>query len=801
MYKKKDVVKINFLELRKRIIEKEYTKLNNKQKEAVFNTDGPLLVLAGAGSGKTTVIIHKIAQLIMYGNAYFDEYIPPQITDTELDIMNWYLNDEIDELPYEISQFIPVKPVKPYNILAITFTNKAANELKSRLYNFLGEAANDIWASTFHSMCVRILRRDIDKLGYDKSFVIFDTSDQQTVIKECIKELSLNDKEFTPRYLASAISGAKSALVEPSEYTQAFGNGGYFEVVAKVYKLYQRKLKSYNALDFDDLLNLTVELFEENEDVLDYYQNRFKYILVDEYQDTNAVQYKLVSLLAAKNRNLCVVGDDDQSIYKFRGADISNILNFEKEFKDAKVIKLEENYRSTQNILSAANAVIKNNAGRKGKNLWTSNGDGNKIVFYEGDDNRAEADFISKKIKDLCENDNYSDFAILYRANAQSRSLEESLLHSAIPYRVFGGIRFYDRKEIKDLTSYLRLVQNNDDNVALKRIINEPARKIGAKTVSTIEELALEKGVSMFEVCRNISDYDVTSSIKNHVGGFAEIILKMIENKNSEDVNLYELVNSVIQLSGLKTALMAEKSVENTTRLENIDEFLNMVQAKMKDEPNITLEQVLEDISLISDVDNYDDAQNSVALMTIHSAKGLEFPTVFIAGMEEGTFPGLRSIGNEAEMEEERRLCYVGITRAKKNLFLTQAKARFMYGSTKYTMKSRFVDEIPSELIEIYRPPVKKIDRSKIPSTAASKFSKLASVGTNSSVSSAKNSETNEFVKQFSSGDRVQHRVFGDGTVESAQKMGEDVMLIINFDNGETKRLLAAYSKNCLTKI
>ncbi|MBQ2891223.1 MAG: UvrD-helicase domain-containing protein [Clostridia bacterium] len=789
---------MDFLKIRQEIIENRYKGLNAKQKEAVFTTEGPLLVLAGAGSGKTTVIINRIAHLIEYGRAYFDT-TTPRISEEEIEVLSWYAKGEVDEIPESMEEFLKVSPVSPYNILAITFTNKAAAELKTRLAKRLGEEANDIMASTFHSACVKILRRDADKIGYDRSFNIFDTADAQTVIKECMKELNIDSKNFSPKAFGAVISRAKDSLLTPEDFIKEVGKDFFGEVACKVYAFYQSKLKSYNAFDFDDLIGCTVKLFEENPKVLEYYQNRFKYILVDEYQDTNHAQYRLVSLLAGESKNLCVVGDDDQSIYKFRGADISNILGFEKEFTNAKIIKLEENYRSTGNVLSAANEVIKNNKGRRGKELWTKNEQGEKITLYRAEDERDEAKFITEEINKLTQNGgSFNDIVVLYRMNAQSRVIEDALLHNAIPYRVLGGLRFYDRKEIKDLTSYLRLIQNCGDNIALKRIINEPKRGIGDTTIEKIENIARDENKSMYEICLTCGEYDDLSKVKNKLSGFTDII-ESLKNTLHEEESLENFVEAVINKSGMISALELEKSVENQTRIENIKEFLSMVVEAVKNNPETTLETLLEDISLISDIDNYDESAETVTLMTLHSAKGLEFPNVFLVGLEEGIFPGMRSMESEEELEEERRLCYVGITRAKKRLFITHARCRTLFGSTRYETESRFIGEISDDLLD-----------KQYPKKAKATFGGFDTRGTTPKVSFDKGSsnlgQTRETTKKanfesFSEGDKVVHTAFGGGIVKSAKPMGADLFLIIDFEGVGEKKLLASYTGDKLKKV
>ncbi len=785
------MIEIEFISLRRKIIENDYKKLNDRQKEAVFTTDGPILILAGAGSGKTTVIINKIYHLIKYGSAYSSTNTPDGITEQDIELLGWYSDGELDELSPELAEYLCENPVKPYNILAITFTNKAAGELKARLTSSLGEMGNDVAAGTFHSMCVRFLRRDIDKIGYEKSFTIYDTADQQTVIKECIKELNVDDKNYPPKKVMSIISNAKDKLIGANEYSDGLQSDYYLKTVGDIYKLYQRKLKSNNALDFDDLICLTVRLFEENPDVLDYYQNRYKYILVDEYQDTNHAQYRLISLLARKHKNLCVVGDDDQSIYKFRGADIQNILGFEEEFPNCKVIKLEENYRSTQCILDAANSVIRNNDGRKGKELWTSNGQGDKINLFIGNNEHSEAQFIIDNIGRI--NESYNDYVILYRVNAQSRVIEDTLLRNAIPYKVLGGLRFYDRKEIKDISSYLRLIANSDDDVALRRVINEPKRGIGNTSIEKIAALAAENGISMFQVCERADEFsEFNSSSASKLKKFSDLI-KGFEKELEEGMGLELFVKTVMKGSGMTDALQKEKTVENQTRLENLDEFITMVQEAVRENNDITLAQLLEDISLVADIDNYDEAQESVTLMTLHSAKGLEFPNVFLVGMEESLFPSARSFGVQEELEEERRLCYVGITRAKKRLFLSAAKQRTLFGQTKYNKPSRFLDEIPAELID-------KTEDAPAYSHSAQLFTKAAPARSGGfGDSSLLKKEAKPVGERRSSvayraGDKVEHRKFGVGTIVSAQEMGKDCLVVVDFDGVGRKKMMAAYA-------
>lgn len=779
----------DFLKYRKQIIEKEYGKLNNKQKEAVFTTEGPLLVLAGAGSGKTTVIINKIAHLIKYGCAYNNENIPAGLTEQDVEIMGWYLDGEIDELPPHIEEYLSVNPVDSRQILAITFTNKAAGELKSRLSARLGDIADDISAGTFHSICVKILRRDIDKLGFEKNFTIYDTADQQTVIKSCLSELEYDDKKYAPKAVLSVISNAKDMLITPAVFEKHYQSDFYYSKIADIYRLYQQKLKSNNALDFDDLIVKTVQLFEEYPDVLNKYQEWFKYILVDEYQDTNHAQYMLVRHLASKYENLCVVGDDDQSIYKFRGADIRNILEFEKDFKSCVTIKLEENYRSTQNILDAANKVISNNAGRKGKNLWTSNGEGDKVQMFIAQNEHSEAQFIAEKIAE--NGGSFSETVILYRMNAMSRIVEDMLLRSAIPYRVLGGLRFYDRKEIKDITSYLRLIVNSDDDVAFIRVVNEPKRGIGASSLDKLSQIASSENTSLFEAARNVDKRDeITGKAKTGLLGFVSLI-EGLKKDLDDEMGLELFVREVMEITGMIASYKAEKTVENETRLENLDEFISMVQEAVNANGEISLSDLLEDISLISDIDNYDEAQDTVTLMTLHSAKGLEFNNVFLIGAEEGIFPSNRSFGDDGEIEEERRLCYVGITRAKKKLYITRAKSRTLFGRTSYNPPSRFLDEIPNDLVDLYmeKPKTESFSFADTTSSVSSTAQTSALFG------NTKMPKTEDKpAMDYSVGDKVNHRKFGVGTIISAQSMGKDMLLKIKFESGEEKNLLAAYA-------
>jgi len=711
--------------------------LNEKQKEAVLHTDGPLLILAGAGSGKTTVLVNRIEYLI-----------------------------------YE-------KQVPPYNILSITFTNKAANEMRERVMEAVGETAAAVNMGTFHSVCVRMLRRMIDKAGYDNNFVIYDSSDSLAVMKECLKEENVNDKNFPPRSVLHHISKAKDDMISCEKFDMIYSNDFRMGVISKLYTLYQKKLKNNNALDFDDIIYLTVKILSENPDILEKYQKRFKYIMVDEYQDTNNTQYKLISMLAGGYRNLCVVGDDDQSIYKFRGANIRNILDFEREFKDAVTIKLEQNYRSTKNILNSANSVIANNKGRKGKDLWTDNTDGSPITCHTVSSDYAEGEYIAKNISKLVKSGyKYSDCAILYRTNVQSRILEEMLMRSGIPYRILAGLRFYDRKEIKDIMAYLKVLYNPHDDVSLRRIINEPKRGIGDTTVEKARALAEASETSLFAVFSVVKDIPELSRAAAKIEIFMNIMRNIM--MSACDLTLSQLVMRVLEDTGYLTMLKKEDTPEAKNRLDNLNEFMTVVAEHEENVENADLGTFIESVSLISDIDSYDEEQDAVALMTIHSAKGLEFPNVFLAGMEEGIFPSARSIDSEEDMEEERRLCYVAITRAKNNLYIINANSRNMYGKTTYCVPSRFIDEIP---------PSYKLITSSL---AAKTQNILSDVGI-SAINTIK--PINNAELKYKKGDRVVHHTFGHGIVVNSVAFGNDERVSINFEGIGMKHLMAAFAK------
>ena len=760
--------------------------LNDKQYEAVINTEGPCLVIAGAGSGKTKVLTHKIAYLI------------------------------------------GEKQVKPWNILAITFTNKAANEMKERIGNLVGDVAADIWMGTFHSICVRILRRFIDRIGFDSSFIIFDTSDQRTLVKACIKSIGLDDKMFTDRSVLSEISNAKNEMLEPDQYTVRANGDFRKEKIALVYEMYQKRLKENNAIDFDDIINYTIKILMENPDILEYYSDKFHYVLVDEYQDTNKAQFTLVTMLASKNGNITVVGDNDQGIYSFRGADISNILNFERDFPGTKIIKLEQNYRCTGNILKAANAVIKNNEVTYKKELWTENEVGNLPAVYSAKNEYDEGTYIAQQIEHLRREEyyKYSDFAVLYRMNTQSRAIEEILRRESIPYKIIGGLKFYERKEIKDIISYLRLIQNPSDNLSLKRIINEPKRGIGKTSLDKVEELSINSGISMYEIIKHAEQYGLNRVFLNS-REFVNVIEELRAKK--DDIKISDLIKETLKKSGYTQALENENTIEAENRIENLDEFLTVAIEFEDESADNKLSDFLEGITLSSDIDNMEEAEETVTLMTLHSAKGLEFPVVFLVGMEEGIFPGYKSIGEPKELEEERRLCYVGITRAKEHLFLTCSKQRTIFGSTSCNQVSRFLREIPSDLLDGYDDALGEKQENNSNIFGDSKYSwtygskdngniktykidknepkvAAASSSTNSNGFmfrtaesflnnlTKKSSGANVDLSKYKSGVRIYHKKFGEGVISNVEPEGDDLKVDIQFDKVGHKRLMAKFA-------
>ena len=737
-------------------------------------------------------------------------------------------------LTHRIAYLIKEKGVSPWNIIAITFTNKAAKEMKERIENLLGEdMAKDMWVGTFHSMCVRILRREIDKLGYDRNFLIFDTSDSKSVVKECIKQLGIDDKIFSDKYFLAEISKAKNEFVNPESFAKKNAKNYKMDNVSKVYSLYQSKLKADNAVDFDDIINNTIEIFKKYPEVLENYQNKFHYVLVDEYQDTNKAQDILINLLAEKSQNVCVVGDDQQSIYKFRGADIGNILSFENRFKNTKVIKLEQNYRSTKSILKIANEIIKNNAGNVQKNLWTENDEGQKPQVYQANNEYEEANYVVSEIKKQKREEyfKYSDFAILYRTNAQSRVFEDILMREGIPYKVVGGQKFYERKEIKDIISYLRLVANTHDNVSLKRIINEPKRGIGKTSLDNVETIANQLSLSMFEVVENADKYLQTRAN----AGFSEFA-KMIRKVQQSTTSIEDLTKMILKESGYLAVLEAENTDEARSRIENLDEFLNVVIEFEQENAENTLQDFLENLALVTDLDSVEEGQENVLLMTLHTAKGLEFPVVFIVGMEDGLFPSNRSIGEESELEEERRLCYVGITRAMQFLYMTFAKQRTVFGSTSYTIPSRFLLEIPKDMYEgtikntsnsifgfedssedyfeessykssewtygkqkgylssEYGKANSMIDRKSYLENKSTISKPFSFNSAESFLMKEKSSSQEADISKYEVGQKVEHKKFGQGVIVNIEPEDDDLKVEIKFEKVGMKRLMAKYA-------
>lgn len=786
-------VRDEFIGARKHALEKYFEKLNDMQKKAVFTTEGPVLILAGAGSGKTSVLVNRIANMVNFGSAYSSTNVPPSANEDDVTFLEAY-NGEKDEVTVQrLKDIAAVDPIDPWKIMAITFTNKAAGELKERLETMLGAAADNITAATFHSVCVRILRREIERLGYGSDFTIYDSDDSLRLLKSCYEALDMSDKIFNPKAVIAAISHAKDNLLTPELYSEQTG-GDYYKVgVAKLYAAYQKKLVSANAVDFDDIICLTVRLFTECGDVLDHYSNRYRYIMVDEYQDTNYAQLRLVTLLSEKFGNICVVGDDDQSIYKFRGATIENILKFEEQFNGAAVIRLEQNYRSTQNILSAANAVIANNSSRNDKKLWTDIGSGDKITLFKAMDEHGEAAFVADTVTEQNKDGKeFRDFAVLYRTNAQSNALEREFTLKGIPYRVIGGLRFYDRKEIRDMIAYLSVINNSMDMLRFKRIINEPKRGIGDATVSMIEQISDDLAISPIEIMRDVENYPMLGKKVAPLKKAAAMFEHLAEFAENEPLD--QLVDEVLNVTGYD-AYMRSLGEEGTGKLENIAELKsniqNYINSKSEDEEP-TLSEFLEEISLFTDADRMDTTTDAVNLMTIHSAKGLEFDTVFIVGAEEGIFPSKRSMDTLEDLEEERRLAYVAITRAKRKLYISHAVRRMMYGSTTMNTTSRFIKEIPADYVERIDSTVNNHGEQDEDDNfiVASPTYDLKSQIVNQQLKKAQKTDAD-----FSVGDRVAHNVFGEGTIISVKKMSNDAMLEIAFDKVGTKKVMANFAK------
>ena len=804
-----------FLNARRQYIASQFNNLNDMQQEAVMTTEGPLLLLAGAGSGKTTVLINRIANLMKYGCGADSYEIPDYITEEDVVFLEHAIGVELTEMDaFRADRLCAVRPAAPWSIIAITFTNKAANELKERLSVLLGPEAQDIWAMTFHSACCRILRREIERMGYTRSFTIYDSSDSERLMKDIIKEMGLDEKSFPAKVVLGAISREKDNLTGPEQLLERAEEANDIRLthIAKAYQMYQTRLKDNNALDFDDIICVTVRLLQEHEEVRAYYQRKFRYVLVDEYQDTNHVQYLLTSLLAGGYENVCVVGDDDQSIYRFRGATIENILSFEDQYKDARVIRLEQNYRSTQSILNAANKVIENNLGRKGKKLWTANGSGEPITVYEAMDENGEGMYVASRIlADKAKNIPLNAHAILYRTNAQSRAIQLALSKNGIAYKVFGGFKFFDHTEVKDMIAYLQVINNRTDDLRLKRIINTPARGLGAKTIETAERLALAEGKPLYGVISDPYSYGPLEKPALKLMQFVTLIEGLAELLEG-GMSLPDFYDELLERSGYVTMLENKPTEENKTRLENIRELKSSINSYVENAQEPTLAGFLEEIALYTDLQTYDESDDAVVMMTMHSAKGLEFPHVFLVGFEDGLFPGMRAIGDREEMEEERRLCYVAITRAKETLTICHARQRMLYGRTSGTIKSRFLGEIPEEFV------VKKGGIKPKPETEnRPRYNTgYGGYGGRSHQPSPQQIARKEHIKRseasnltapaaatldLNKGDMVMHAAFGKGMVLSVMKMGGDALLEIAFDDIGTKKLMAKTASVHMKKI
>ena len=828
-----------FLAARRAAIAADFQKLNPRQLEGVLTTEGPLLLLAGAGSGKTTVLINRVANLLRYGRGSDSREIPVPVTEDETAFLEAYVREPAEEQRPLMQYLCAVEPAQPWEVLAITFTNKAANELKERLGRMLGEeVAQDVWASTFHSACVRILRRDIDRIGFDRSFTIYDSDDSKRVIKDALKELSLDEKSFPPREILSIISRAKDEMQSPEAFCQQWEkiNDWRRIRVGKVYALYNKKLRDANALDFDDIILHTVRLLQGCPDVRAYYRKKFRYILIDEYQDTNHLQYLLASLLVGEDHNICVVGDDDQSIYRFRGADIGNILSFEKEYKGARTIRLEQNYRSTQNILDAANAVIRHNEGRKGKTLWTENGSGEKVIIKTAFNESDEANYVVGQVMmDYRRGGSWKDNAVLYRMNAQSNALEYAFKRNGVPYKIYGGMKFFDRAEIKDMLAYLCVINNPADDLRLRRIVNVPSRKIGQTTVDKAQLIATEQETPLYEVFRNAADYPELKTSAGKLIAFTELIESM--RKRLDGCDLMEFYDLVCDKSGYTAALREKNDMESRGRLENVEELKSSIQGYLENaEGEPTLSGFLDEVALYTDLDSQSDSDNCVTMMTMHAAKGLEFPNVYVVGMEDGLFPGNRAMGDAEEMEEERRLCYVAMTRAKEHLTLTNARQRMLFGRTAPAMPSRFLQEVPEENMEWLSKPqprsvesdigwgdslgdgyagqyggykerygsfggydggqsrrVAPVAASRAPAVPTTKPLQAAAGGVRKAAPSGG-------LMQLAPGESVRHDAFGQGMVLSVRVMGNDALIEVAFDTVGTKKLMLRAAMGHLSK-
>ncbi|WP_419049765.1 ATP-dependent helicase [Hominenteromicrobium sp.] len=794
--------KSEILALRRAVLEKDFTRMNDRQKQAVFTVNGPLLILAGAGSGKTTVLINRIANILRYGDAYNSTYLRDDLDENDIAACKAYIENGTP-LTTESQEHLSVSACAPWRIMAITFTNKAAGELKDRLCAMLGETANDIWASTFHSSCARILRRDGERIGYSSHFTVYDTDDQRRLMKNILKELDISEKNITPKSILNEISRAKDSLISPAEYALTVGDDFRLKIISRAYTTYQKRLEDADAMDFDDLINKVVELFKKCPDVLEYYQNRFRYLMVDEYQDTNHAQYTFVRMLAEKSGNLCVVGDDDQSIYKFRGATIENILSFENTFQNATVIRLEQNYRSTQNILDAANAVIEHNTERKGKTLWTQNGTGAMIHLHTAENETDEAERITKIILDgVAAGRKFSDYAVLYRMNSQSLTFERNFAKSGVPHRIIGGTRFYERREIREMIAYLSVINNPSDEMRLRRIINTPKRSIGDRSVEVAAQIGQQTGETLFEVVSHAKDYPALSRAANKMTLFAAQMQGLIELNNDEEVTLGELYDELVERIDYLNFLKTDDPESAEDRAANVQELASNLRRFEEENPEGTLSDFLEEVSLITDIDNYDNNADSVVLMTVHSAKGLEFPVVFLPGMEENIFPGMASVYVPSEVEEERRLAYVAITRAKEELYIFHAESRMIFGMTNRNRVSRFVEEIPETLVEHTRSRDYSARPVSMPSFGGAK--PFGEAPKTKSVAEAGGFTPKPRVKPapagtYRVGDTVLHKAFGTGLIVSATPMANDTLLEVAFDKVGTKKLFANFAR--LTKV
>ena len=811
-----------YLSLRRQALERVFARMNAPQRAAVFQTEGPLLILAGAGSGKTTVLVNRIANLVRFGNAYHSGEVPPFLADNALDALRRYANGE-QPIDGGLDALCAVDPCPAWRILAITFTNKAAGELKDRLEAMLGEQGRQVMAGTFHSFCARVLRQDGSALGYSSHFTIYDTDDSRRLMKECMKSLGIEERVLGHKAILSEISRAKDSLLSPEEFTVQAGNDFRLKKVADCYRLYQKRLKEADAMDFDDLLTRTVELFETELDVLQKYQNRFRYLMIDEYQDTNHAQYRFVSLLAQKSRNLCVVGDDDQSIYKFRGATIENILSFEEQFSPCTVIRLEQNYRSTQNILDAANAVIAKNQNRKPKTLWTENGKGELLQLHTLENEDEEGRFIARTVLDkVADGGKYRDMAVLYRANAQSNAIERSLIKSGIPYRILGGHRFNDTKEVRDAIAYLRVINNPGDSVSLRRIINEPKRGIGDTTLDKAAALAEEQGVSLYEILSHADEYAALSRAASHILPFIRMMDELREKAQDGGISLHLLYMEMLEKTGY-LAMWQLAGAPEEERVNNLNELASSIRnfEENSEDDLPQLSGFLEENALMTDVDNYDAGADALVLMTMHAAKGLEFPVVFLPGFEDGIFPGMQTMFRPDELEEDRRLCYVALTRAKRELYITCARSRMLYGSTTRNRPSRFLQEMPAALLDVHEqaPTYGSFGRSSsfggdsggyhrsfatersVPTVPAATYrARTGDEARGGGISVSKPTTRGAAaVGNWQAGDTVSHKTFGNGCIEKVQPMGNDLLLTIRFDQVGTKKIMATFAK--LTKL